>query len=106
MELAVGTLVGILIGAYCATPLKGLLNWLDDQHKGIVSFIWLGAVLAYMSAAMQWLGFAVVVTTFLLFHMIKGGGLKFLTAKRRTYNSAAEEEAEEPVKSSKKVKAA
>lgn len=82
MELAVGTLVGILIGVYCATPLKALLNWMDEQHPGVVSFVWLGAILAYMSAAMQWLGFAVVVTTFLLFHAIKGGGLKFLVAKR------------------------
>lgn len=83
MELAVGTLVGILIGAYCATPLKGLLAWLDEQYRGITGYIWLGAILAYMSAAMQWLGFAVVVVTFLLFHIIKGGGIKALTATRR-----------------------
>lgn len=77
MDLAIGTLVGILIGATCAGPLKVFLAALEEQHKGASYYVWLGAILAYLSAALGWLGFTVVVTTFVLYQLVKAGGVRF-----------------------------
>ncbi|MGL4465509.1 MAG: hypothetical protein ACRDD1_05615 [Planctomycetia bacterium] len=73
MELAIGFLIGVLFGSTCAGPIKALLAEFETHCSGITGYIWFGAILAYLVAAMEWLGLAVGVTAFLAYHFVKSG---------------------------------